>query len=182
MGEADPGPDGPDLARSLARGIYQTELSDIIINLPPEQIFREQGFQLAIANGTDRVLEVIGEIDLLLVSPQGLVVIDYKVSRHVAPQDYALQLKLYTLAAWRAAGRPDAVPRAGICYLKDDGAELHWLQFSLAQLTGLELELCQAGKEIASLPLEPVLGDFRRGPGCAPACSLARAGLCQAED
>ena len=169
----------PEAARDLAKGIYTTELGGIIKGLSPEQIFREQGFSLRIKGADGPDIELIGEIDLMLIAKEGLWVIDYKVSRHISPQDYRIQLSLYALAAWRAAGRSKTMPRAGICYLKDSGAELHWQKISQDDLVRLERDLRQAAAEIASLPLNPGIRDFRRGQGCSRNCSLTQAGLCQ---
>jgi ATP-dependent helicase/nuclease subunit A len=176
--ELSPDSEDADLARELAGGIYQTELAEIIRDINPEHMFREQGFTLRIDGQTGPDLEIIGEIDLLMLHSQGIRVIDYKVSRHIAPHDYRVQLSLYALAAWRAGGMQSDIPKAGICYLKESGAELHWQSIGKADLKQLELDLRQAAQDIAALPLEPRLKDFMRGSGCGEACSLARAGLC----
>ena len=175
-------PEQPDLVRSLAGGVFETEVGRLISQTPPDNIFREQGFTVRIKGRGGPDLDITGEIDMLLVSPEGLKIIDYKVSGHVAPEEYALQLRMYALAAWRAAGCQQDSPQAGICYLKPSGAELHWLDLNMHDLQSLERDLIKAAADIAALPLEPCLSDFSRGPGCSRACALARSGLCATKE
>jgi ATP-dependent helicase/nuclease subunit A len=157
--------------RDLAAGVWRTELNTLLEDLPPRNILREQGFNLSIALTDDEPrLDIIGEIDLLLAHPDGNVVVDYKVSGHMDPAPYRLQLSLYALAAWRMLGKSGPPPRCGICYLHDRGSKLIWQEIEASGLENLEMRLQSVAREIAALPLSPRLEDF---PGALNAIRAA---------
>jgi ATP-dependent helicase/nuclease subunit A len=166
-------------ARLLAQGLWDTEVAAMVKDLPRSAVLREQGFRLYLqgeAGAPD--LEVIGEIDLLLIRPEGLCLVDYKVSGRIEPEKYRDQLCLYSLALWR--GQPDQgpPPQAYLCYLQEGGAELVQVNISPEDLRHCQGRLEQAARDISRLPLQSRLDDLERGEHCNPDCILARQGLC----
>jgi ATP-dependent helicase/nuclease subunit A len=167
---------------NIASGIWRTDLAEFLASVPPRNVFKEQGFTFKVTHEDSRIeMDVIGEIDLLLAHPDSMVIIDYKVSQHIDPEPYRMQLGLYALAGWRMQQKTGTPPRCGICFMSENRADLIWQDYDAGQLEELERSLKETARMIASLPLEPRLDDFQRGPACSASCALARAGLCKAE-
>jgi hypothetical protein len=59
-----------------------------------------------------------GQMDLVLLGPDGITVIDYKHARVGDPDDYAFQLNAYALGARRLYPHAPAV-RTGLSFLKE---------------------------------------------------------------
>jgi ATP-dependent exoDNAse (exonuclease V) beta subunit len=78
---------------------------------------RELPFLLAVPLD-EGVLYLRGQMDLVLLSPEGVTVIDYKHVRQGDPDDYRFQLDAYALAARRLYPQAPAI-RTGLAFLKD---------------------------------------------------------------
>ncbi|MFH1035060.1 MAG: UvrD-helicase domain-containing protein [Pseudomonadota bacterium] len=174
----------PDLAArslALAAGWWDCGLPQILADLGPGRLSREQGFSLLLPPDQGYpALEVIGEFDLLAQPEQGpALLVDYKVSGEIKPHKYRAQMALYCLALWQGQGGQGPLPRALLCYLSEQGAQLRELDFSAAELAQWRGRLRQAAAGIANLPAGAGPLDLPAGEGCArQACALALSGLC----
>lgn len=178
----EPGLAGVDkaMALTIARNLWRTDLPGMIAELPREALLREQGFSLSLGRpGMLPVVEVIGELDLLLLRPEGALLVDYKISGRIEPEHYRDQLAIYSLALAHSLG---AVPEVRLCYLWPEGAELVPLSFSADELNDYEQRIIKAGAQIAALDPLAEPGDLPRGEGCPQGCPLAGAGWCGPED
>ena len=91
-------------------------------------VHRELPFALRLSGGEGPSLVLRGQIDLLVVHPNELVVIDYKTatSPPEGVEPYRFQLGCYALAAQRFVPGERKV-RAGIVFLRDESPEPHFL-------------------------------------------------------
>ncbi|MFZ5587819.1 MAG: UvrD-helicase domain-containing protein [Thermodesulfobacteriota bacterium] len=175
----------PDQAREVHRraaAAWTTPLADLLAQSRPGQAWRELPFSLLLPCGpAGPELEIIGEIDLLLITDAGETwLVDYKVSAQAEPEKYRAQMALYALALWRGADEQGPPPRAGLCFLGPRSAQWHELTFTPAELRAWRTRLEEAGREIASLPGEMEPTDLPAGADCrgGRACPLAAHGLC----
>lgn len=164
-------------AFDLALKVWETDLPDIITKFPEELLFKEQGFRFytkALGQGPD--LEVIGEFDLVLVRPDQHLIVDYKVSESVHPENYQTQLGIYALALSRTD--PSNPPETRLCYLSKKGGSLISLKCSRDYLEGLEQKLLAAARGISRIPLNADPWELPASPACSAACPLHKSGFC----
>jgi ATP-dependent helicase/nuclease subunit A len=91
--------------------------SDFARGLDGAPVRRELPFLLSVPFDGG-VLYLRGQIDLVLLRPDGVTVVDYKHSRRGDPDDYRFQLEAYALAARRLYPQAPAV-RTGLAFLKE---------------------------------------------------------------
>jgi ATP-dependent exoDNAse (exonuclease V) beta subunit len=91
--------------------------SDFARGLDGAAVRRELPFLLAVPH-EEGILYVRGQMDLVLLAPDGVTVIDYKHARQADPDDYRFQLEAYALAARRLYPQAPAI-RTGLAFLKD---------------------------------------------------------------
>ncbi|HEY0882906.1 MAG TPA: PD-(D/E)XK nuclease family protein, partial [Archangium sp.] len=97
--------------------------SDFGRSLPSRLVHRELPFALRLGEPGGTTLLVRGQIDLLVITPDELIVVDYKTST-IPPsglESYRFQLGCYALAAQRFAGKLPI--RAGIVFLREEALE-----------------------------------------------------------
>ena len=165
-------------AKDLALKAWETDLPDIINEFPEEHLFREQGFRLYLkGNGACPDLEVIGEFDLVLVRPGRHLIVDYKVSEAVHPENYQTQLGIYALALGRTD--PSNPPETRLCYLNSKGGTLLSLDCNEAYLKKLEQNLLAAASGISRIPLNADPWTLPVSPLCSAACPLQKSGFCR---
>ncbi|MFH1060469.1 MAG: UvrD-helicase domain-containing protein [Pseudomonadota bacterium] len=168
--------------RRRAATAWATPLAGLLAASKPEQAWRELPFSLVLGCGPDGPeLEIIGEIDLLLITASGETwLVDYKVSALAEPEKYRAQMALYALALWRGAEQHGPPPRAGLCFLGPKDAQWHELAFSPEELMAWQARIHEAGRRIASYPADLEPTDLPSGPECqgGRACPLAAHGLC----
>jgi ATP-dependent helicase/nuclease subunit A len=165
--------------RSLSKGVWDTDLAQLIQGLPSSHFLREQPFRLWLEpTPVSPGVEVIGELDLLIIrpAPEKPVIVDYKVTPHIDPEHYRDQLALYALALW-SANPESPPPRTCLCYLRKAGAKLVELKFSAQELAAYRERIMQAAADMAALPPDVSPADLPRGEDCAH-CALAGHGLC----
>jgi ATP-dependent exoDNAse (exonuclease V) beta subunit len=115
---ASEGYDATDPAVVDVRGHVAAFLdSDFARGLEGAALRRELPFLLSVPHA-DGVLYLRGQMDLVLLAPDGVTVIDYKHARRENPDDYRFQLDAYALAARRLYPHAPAV-RTGLAFLKD---------------------------------------------------------------
>lgn len=174
-------------ALGIAAGFWRTGLADLASACGPDAMQREMPFRLHLG-GEDGGpgLEVMGEMDLVLATPEGFLVADYKVTPKIEPAKYRTQLAIYALALWRGQGGGikdgGPVPRTALCYLSPGAASLKELEISPAELEELAARLKQAAAQMALIGPHTSLADLAPGPECSAKCALARAGLCAPPD
>ncbi len=165
-------------AAKMAAGLWQTGLGGRLAGLPKENILREQEFVLHLPAGEGGPeVEVMGSLDLVLVEESGPLVVDYKVTGHIQPQDYRDQLALYALALWSGGSEGAVPPRTALCYLWSGGGRLVELEFSPSQLQDYRRLVQQAAAEMARLGPEARLEDVPAREDCT-GCLLAGRGIC----
>jgi ATP-dependent exoDNAse (exonuclease V) beta subunit len=86
--------------------------------LSERAVRRELPFLVAQPIGPGAHLYLRGQIDLLLLDPDGVTVIDYKHARRGDPDDYRFQLDAYALAVRRLYPRAPTI-RVGLAFLKE---------------------------------------------------------------
>ncbi|CAO0820469.1 hypothetical protein DFAR_150001 [Desulfarculales bacterium] len=168
-------------AASLAVGWWHCGLPQLLAELGPGELRREQGFSLLLpAQDGAPALEMIGEFDLL-VRPAGgpPLLVDYKVTEEWKPEKYRAQMALYALALWQGQGPQTPPPRTLLCYLSQKGARLIELALDAAELEQWRGRLSQAARDIAGLPVLVSPLDLPPGDECpGRGCGLHLAELC----
>ncbi|RJX28140.1 MAG: hypothetical protein C4525_17130 [Desulfarculus sp.] len=154
LARLEPQPELAQPALALARGLWNTELPALLASVPAEHLHRELPFRLLLA-GEDGgpEFELVGELDLAARLPKGQwLIADYKVTARPDPEAYRQQLGLYALALHQGQeGGSGPLPRVALCFLGSQGGSLAWLEFSAADLAGLEARVRRAADEIAAL-------------------------------
>lgn len=114
----DDGYDTGDAAVAEVRAHVAAFLdTDFARGLDGVALRRELPFLLGVPYG-DGVLYLRGQMDLVVLSPDGVTVVDYKHARLGDPGDYRFQLDAYALAARRLYPKAPAV-RTGLAFLKE---------------------------------------------------------------
>jgi RecB family exonuclease len=121
------------LFRSLERQVGDDVLAwierfwrtDFARGLSPETVLRELPFVLRLEHDGGPALLLRGQIDLLVVTQNELLVIDYKTSTQppAGLEPYRFQLACYALAARRFVHDPSRPVRAGVVFLQDPSPE-----------------------------------------------------------
>ncbi len=88
---------------------------------PGLRILREEPFVLVGRDG-DLSVHLTGQIDLMVLGPDGVDVVDYKFSKPDSAEDYRFQLECYATAARLGFGASGDALRAGIQFLRDGAA------------------------------------------------------------
>lgn len=156
---ASDGYDAADAAVAEVRAHVRAFLdTDFARALDGAAVRRELPFLLAVPYA-DGVLYLRGQMDLVVLTPAGVTVVDYKHARAGDPDDYRFQLDAYALAARRLYPHAPSV-RTGLAFLKEadpspriaDAAPSAPFEASLAAL-GRELATARAAAAFAQRPL-----------------------------
>jgi ATP-dependent helicase/nuclease subunit A len=145
------GADARDV-RDAVRRLLDAPLGRALAARAPGSFAREESFVFAPraaagASARTRLL-LKGQIDLVLFDDDGVIVLDYKLSRSTAPHanDYRFQLGAYAAAARALFGRP---VRAGLVHLRDRVPEPRLASFDDAELDAIEARLAAIAAELA---------------------------------
>jgi ATP-dependent helicase/nuclease subunit A len=107
---------------------------------------RELPFLLSIPFAADARLFVRGQIDLLILDPGGVTVLDYKHAREGDADDYRFQLEAYALAARRLYPSAPSVS-VGLVFLKE--ADPSPILHVAPPTSQVEAQLAQLGSDLA---------------------------------
>jgi len=155
------GADGAALDRLLAADGYETAKDPLVAEvranvagfldtpfaraLDGVAVRRELPFLLSVPYDGG-VLYLRGQMDLVVLTPEGVTVVDYKHARLGDPDDYRFQLDAYALAARRLYPAAPSV-RTGLAFLKEADATP---QIAPAATSApFERELAELGRSLA---------------------------------
>ena len=156
----DPTTDATRALLAPARAFLATPFGTRLARLPAEAVRRELSFAFRAGGSAPRpakpgepppnapgtTLLVKGQMDLVIVEPEGITVVDYKLARATDEPRYAFQLAVYAAAARALWGRP---VRVGLAFLLDADPSPRLTALPAAALDEAEVRLGRLATTLA---------------------------------